>query len=167
MRTILFKAFVTSAQAILVATALLKAASLAAGGAILDSPDPVLRLPVRYVLAVAIVFELAIVCSTVASTRMLDKLFALSGACAVFGSYHLAMFLVQAPLPCACLGHVLQGIGLSQTAERALAVSLFIYLACGTLASLLGLAMHRDGIQRPCVANEVDRQQAELDGHAP
>lgn len=116
------------ASLILCVTAALKLVSLAAQHSFLQSPDPVLEIPIWVVLTLAAVTELAVALALIlpnCSTRVAGTVLLWFTACSVV--YRIVHGFTSSE-PCPCLGYLPKVLFWSTQATNVVTVSLLVIL---------------------------------------
>lgn len=136
-------AFIRSAQAILLLTAIVKLVTVMTGGELLHNADPVLLVPLGWVLTLSAAGEGLVVGLTLLAKEVRDRLTWVGIACCGFGGYRIALQLFPASRPCPCLDDLSHWMGISDHTAQRLVTGLFLYLLLGTLTAMVALGRSR------------------------
>jgi len=125
--------FVRLAIGLLLATALMKLLSIAAGERILDANDPILGMPYKGAMFGGAILEIGVAILLSSHKRWTAGLLALSWLGLAFCFYHLALTVFEPGALCPCLGTLYGRLGIKLAAANAIAQVLAVFFLVGPL----------------------------------
>src|SRR5665213_674250 len=149
--------FIRSVGALLMITAVAKVISACGSVRILESGDPILVIPFRYVLLIVGALELAVAFTCFFSKRVGLSAKLVAWLSTNFALYRLGLIWVGYQRPCSCLGlgNPTDVLHISpQTADTAMKIIL-AYLLIGSYASLFWLWRQRGKAEGRMMHDEV------------
>src|SRR6266850_3947712 len=133
-----FRAFVCSAQAILIIAALLKLASVFTRRSYLDAPAPLFTsLSWREMLLIATLLEATTVVFVFCNRNGRFALLSILWLSTTFAVFRGALWLIGYHGPCNCLGYLGEWLSISKSVLDGISVATLFYLLCGSAFFLL------------------------------
>jgi hypothetical protein len=153
MQPKLVRLFLLSAGVLLSITAIAKLISASGGARILQTPDPILSVPFRYVFWVVGGIELVVALVCFLGTQVGLRAGLVAWLATGFVAYRIGLLWVGYSKPCSCLGTLTDALHMSpQTADTAMKIVL-AYLLIGSYATLFWLwRQHKKATPTPAPA---------------
>lgn len=145
----LAKFFISSAGVLLLTTAVAKLISAAGNALVLKVYDPVLLIPLRYLLLIAGIFELMVALFCFFGRRTGAQACVIAWLATNFLVYRIAFILGGYRKPCPCLGDLAQAIHIPQRIADTVTSVVLAYLLVASYAALFWLWRRR---KRVCPA---------------
>jgi hypothetical protein len=130
------KGFIYSSTVSLIITALAKLASAFGGAAILDSPDLLFPIKMRFLLCLVGIIELIVVALLLSQAQIRIKVYILLWLALSFCIYKASMWSLHASSPCPCLGTITASIGITPKTAASITDGLLVYYLAGSLICL-------------------------------
>lgn len=159
MQPKLLRFFLLSAGLLLLLTAAAKLISACGSALVLQLPDPILGIRIRFVLCIVGTAELGLALVCIFGKRTDVGTGCVAWLATMFGVYRLGLLWIGYNKPCPCFGNVTDALHLSPEVVDVAMKIVLGYLLIGSYTALIWLWIRGDGtgdsLQEPDVTNGV------------